>query len=338
MSTPLGKQLIYFLCGFGVQAVAFGGYSVISILSTRMLLRRGLKTPANRNLLTITLSMYSLAFVYCTYCFVNTATRVQAFVNEPSNPAPHIPEVRFLAFFNALATINFIMSDGLIVWRARLICAPEHRKYMLLPCFFAVIGGLSVMALIGLRIAEICSPVLDDDLMLVRVIDFIQISALNLSLISNLTTTAVVGVTAWQHRQTVRDGFKESTEGDRILKLLLESGVVYCLFGIGGLVSTFIRLPYNTLGDLYVPISVIFASAYTPAILLLVHSKRDLNEPTFLGSIQLEDVSFPQFLAEPKALAVVAIGPVPQHKSSEVDLSSLGTRSETSTVVGPLDA
>ncbi|KAJ7072053.1 hypothetical protein C8F01DRAFT_225998 [Mycena amicta] len=291
---PLSKTLIYFVCGFVVESVFFGAYSIVMFLSSRMLLKRGLETKANKNLFLITLFMYALSTVYWLYGFVNAASRVNAFAEHPQEFAPDIPGTHFFVIFNAIILINFIISDALVVWRARLICAPEHRKYMILPSGFVVLTSLSVATLIGLRIAAVWSVSLGASPGFRTVIDILQVNGVNLSLISNLTTTSVVGVTAWQHRETVRIGFKRSTQGNRILKLLLESGVVYCMLGVLSLVTSLIRLPYNTLGDLYTPISVLMAGAYTPTILLLVNSKRSLSDASFLGSMDLSDNDPPQ--------------------------------------------
>ncbi|KAF7315670.1 hypothetical protein MIND_00082600 [Mycena indigotica] len=293
-SIPLGKTLIYYVCGFAVESVVFGMYSVVALLSTRMLLKRGLKTKANKNLFAITLFMYILSTLFWLYGFVNTASRVTAFVDHPQDPAPRIPGTRFFVLSNAVILINFALSDALVIWRARLICASEHRKYMILPSCFVVLTSLSIAALISLRIAGLWSVSLTKHPAFVKVIDILQINGMFLSLLSNLTTTGVVGVTAWQHRETIRTGFKKTTQGNRILKLLLESGVVYCVMGVLGLVASLTRLPYNTLGDLFIPISVLLASAYTPTILLMVNSQRSLSEATFLGSIDLSDDCPPQ--------------------------------------------
>ena len=109
-------------------------------------------------------------------------------------------------------------------------------------------------ALIALRVVSYFYDAFETSASFANMVDILQISGLSLSLISNLTTTGVVGVTAWsavplttfvssatsdmklirRHRQAISTGFNKTTQGNRILKLLLESGVLYCILGASG--------------------------------------------------------------------------------------------------------
>ncbi|KAJ7478273.1 hypothetical protein FB451DRAFT_1557006 [Mycena latifolia] len=81
-----------------------------------------------------------------------------------------------------------------------------------------------------------------------------------MSLLSNFTATGVVGATAWGHYRTIRSTFSEgkasSLTTNRILLLVVESGVLYCLSAVLVLVASLIRLPQGTLGDLHTPMNV----------------------------------------------------------------------------------
>nr|GAT46031.1 arsenical pump-driving ATPase [Mycena chlorophos] len=286
----LGESLVYYVGALTVESIFYGAYTVIMFLSSRMLWKRGLQKRANRNLFLITLSMYLLSTAFAIYSFVQTCARLMSFVAEPGNTNPIIPVTNFYTTFNAIILINFALSDALVVWRARLICAPEHRKHMLLPAFFVLITFLSVLTLVGLRITGLFGVPLVTSRRVVMVINALQEVVMILSLISNLTTTGVFAATSWSHRKIVRKGFKRTSEGSRILQLLLESGLVYSAMALLNLVTSFIRLPYNTLGDILTPVSIICAAAYTPTVLLLVHANRELSEPTFLGSLDLADL------------------------------------------------
>ncbi|KAF7306014.1 hypothetical protein HMN09_00756000 [Mycena chlorophos] len=348
-SSPVavGTTLIYYVSTLALVSLVFGAYTVIMFLSSRMLRKRGLKNATNRNLFLITLFSYLLSTAFWIYTFIQTAARLTTFVANPQSPSSSIPATHFFVTFNAIILLNFAISDALVVWRARLICAPEHRKYMLLPAFFVLITFLCVVTLIGMRIGGLFNGSLAKRYHFILAINVLQIAVIDLSLISNLCTTTVFAVTAWRHRETVRKGFKRTTtNGNRILQLLLESGLIYSGMALVTLATSFIRLPYNTLGDIMTPVSILCAGAYTPTILLLVHSKRSLSEPTFLGSLDLESSSdapwasdlppifvdptlvAPQqqhWLAEPKPMLVL---PTPR-------MSSESMVSDTSTTLSP---
>ncbi|KAF8210628.1 hypothetical protein K438DRAFT_2011956 [Mycena galopus ATCC 62051] len=289
---PLERTILYLTVGLVVQTLVFGAYTVIIFLSTRMLMKRGLKTKANRNLLVITLFMYLLSGAYFVYRTMDLCSRIEFFVQNPQTlQAVSTPITHLLALFNALTYINYTLCDGVLIWRARLICSQGHRKYLYLPLFFLTLTTLAVAGLIGLRILSTVGFGFQFSPAFIEAINILQFAAFITSVISNLSSTGVVGITAWQHRTAIRDGFnRRTTKGDQILRILLESGVLYSLVGSFGLASILIKLPYNTLGDLYTPVYFQMAGAYTPIVLLLVSMQKSLHETSFLGTI-LDDVN-----------------------------------------------
>ncbi|KAJ7629892.1 hypothetical protein B0H17DRAFT_543024 [Mycena rosella] len=271
----------------------FGAYTVIIFLSTRMLIRRGLKARVHWILLVITLFMYLLSTAYWTYRFADVINRIQIYIESPQNPPSSSSVTKWLPLFNALVLVNYVLSDGVVLWRARLISSPDHHKVMYLPLFFMVLASLSSAGVIGLRIASVSSFAIGESPAFIKTLNTLQVAGLGLSFISNVCATGVVGATAWVHRRTIRAGSYKTTQGNRILGLLLESGVLYCVFGLLGVVSILIRLPYNTLGDLVGPINVQVAGAYTPIVLLLVSMQRSLSDTSLLGTIPDAAISTP---------------------------------------------
>ncbi|KAJ7680610.1 hypothetical protein DFH06DRAFT_973568 [Mycena polygramma] len=239
---------------------------------------------------------------------------------NPLNTQVSTPITRLFGFFNALTLINvcarflssvrrlnailqYVLCDGIVIWRARLICTPDHRKYLYLPLFFLGLTSVAVAGIIGLRITALYKTGFAKTAFSTMAINSLQVSAICMSIISNLSSTGVVGITAWfvsffrgtqisdwfrRHREVIRV-FRNTTKGAQILRILLESGVLYSLTQIlVGLVSTLIRLPYNTLGDLYTPVNIQIAGAYAPIVLLLVSTQKSLSETSFLATIPVD--------------------------------------------------
>jgi len=243
-------------------------------------------------LLIITLFMFMLAAAYWAYCFADIIGRVQILIQDPENYQASSPVTRWLALFNAVVLVNYLLNDGIVVWRARLICSPDHRKYLYFPILVIVFAFVAVTALIGLRIAAAARFTLAQSTLFLNVINTLQMLMWAMSLISNISATGIVGITAWRHRQTIRGAFHKPTQGNQILLFLLESGVLYCISGAFLIVSSLIRVPYSTLGDYWNPLNIQLAGAYTPIVLLLVSTQKSLSEPSFLGTIpDASDVS-----------------------------------------------
>ncbi|KAJ7913400.1 hypothetical protein B0H13DRAFT_2005147 [Mycena leptocephala] len=242
--------------------------------------------------------MYLLSAAYWAYRVADVMSRIQFWLENPQTlQAAHTPVTRWTPLFNASVLLNYLLCDGVVIWRARLICSLDHRKYLYLPLLFLSLTTVAVTGVIGLRIATSSSAF---EARFPKAIDTLQVSAFTMSLLSNLSSTGVVGITAWRHRETIRTGFRKTTKGEQILILLVESGVLYCIAGLFALVSSLIRLPsYTTLGDLYTPVNVQIAGGYTPIVLLLVNTQRSLTETSFLGTIPDSSHSLPIHVSPP---------------------------------------
>ncbi|KAF7376461.1 hypothetical protein MSAN_00061700 [Mycena sanguinolenta] len=306
-STPLPTLLahaesvfIYDIVGIVLQTLFFGIYTVVAILSSRMLLKRGLKTLGNRVLFIMTLLVYLLSTAYWVYSFAHMVERTMIFFREhqvpnPSNLTPNDNLTKWSPLFNAIMLVNYIFSDVVVVWRAWILTYAgweNYRKYLCVTIGFLVLSTLSVAGVISFRIVtQIVAPygqVPQSFNYLVEGINVLQISNLGFSLLSNLSATAVVGATAWRYRRSIRTAFadKKKTTTHQILILMVESGILYCISSLAVLISSFIRLPNGTLGDIFTPINVQIAGAYPSVVLLLVSTQSSLGE-TFVNTLQV---------------------------------------------------
>ncbi len=113
-----------------------------------------------------------------------------------------------------------MLTDGVVVWRAWVLCQDGYSKSLIIPLmflcltfceflFFNASAGflltvsmttVSVLATIGLRVAI---TVLNDTQHTVivdkgaLVLDYLQVANLVLSLLTNICSTSVVGIKAW---------------------------------------------------------------------------------------------------------------------------------------------
>jgi len=238
----------------------------------------------------ITLFMYLLSAAYWAYNIADGVDRMNGFISVAVNPFQrtfdHTRVTEWSPLFNAVTLINYVLSDGVVVWRAWVVCLRNHRKYLWVTMFFLSVTAITVALTIAFQIVSLVQAPfinLPNDSFLNRAINLVQVITLVTSLLSNLTATSVVGATALRHWRTMRSAFseKKSTRSNKILVLVVESGVIYCISAITVLLSSLIRLPQGTLGDLYTPVNIQIAGAYPTVVLLLVSTQRSLNETTF---------------------------------------------------------
>ncbi|KAJ7693379.1 hypothetical protein B0H17DRAFT_932959 [Mycena rosella] len=281
------EVLLYVVFGLVAQTLFFGIYTLLMALSTRMLLKRGLKTRANRVMFFIILFMYILSAGYWAFSVAFAADSIQTYIDAPRTlldtveNSDHEGIKEWLNVFNAVALINVVLSDGVVVWRASIICQRRIRKYLWIAIAFLFLTAMAVIFTIGFRIAGfIMSPA--GELMKIA-INILQVSTLGFSLSSNLVATVIVGTTARRHRQIIRAALKddEKTRSEKILALVVEAGFFYCISGLIVLLASLFRIQHGTLGDLYGPIHLEITSAYPPIVILLVNTKRSLSESFF---------------------------------------------------------
>ncbi|KAF7357722.1 hypothetical protein MVEN_00818100 [Mycena venus] len=283
-----GHNVIYFIIGLTVQTFFFGVYTILNFMSLRMLLQRGLKTKVHKILFSITTFMYLLSAAFWAYSIAYTVDRMQIFIKIAANEWDFSTRVdavlKWSPLFNAIIFINYVLSDGIVVWRAWVICMRSSRRYMCIPIFFLGFTTISVLLTIAFRIANF-----DHDIMphLVDYLNFTQVTAVTTSLISNLSSMSIVGATLWRHWRTIRAAFPERkgiTKANGAMIAIVESGMLYSLSTITLVVFSTIpsRLPSgSTFGDLYTPINVQIAGAYPSIVLLLVSAHGSLDGSAF---------------------------------------------------------
>ncbi|KAF9065955.1 hypothetical protein BDP27DRAFT_1331344 [Rhodocollybia butyracea] len=286
-------SLQYKSIGLIAQTFVYGIYTCLMPISTFVMLKTGLQTSIQKFLLGMTIFMYMLSSVQWIVSIINLIQAVQLWF-VPLNPDECPPN--FVPVFSALSLVNYILSDGVVVWRARVLCDSDWSSRALkIPMGLLCCLSVSVTATIIIRIM-LESPEAGRDARLFtalsKAIDVIQIANLVFSLLTNTFSTSIVGVKAWKYRQNIKKNFEclqgRKSKVDKVFVILVESGVFYTLFGIGILVpASLIRLPYGTLGDVLTPASFQIAGIYPLAVLLLVNRDSPLKRSVFASTIPI---------------------------------------------------
>ncbi|KAF7305995.1 hypothetical protein HMN09_00754000 [Mycena chlorophos] len=287
----VGTQVIYFLSSLLAQTCIFGIYTVLFGLSTRMLLKRKLRTTVNRVMFGLTVFMYLLSTAYWLYSAAYTVDRLRQLTALATQPGLTLPDHTAVSMWSPLMDsiigINCVVSDCVVVWRAWVICLRHHRRYMWVSIFFLICSAISqgiwiVFRIIGTAISPKVN--LNTTTGLGRGINIIEGVIVFTSTLSNLCATGVVSATAYRHLRTQQAAFSESSNStsssrtNQILVLIIETGAAYTFVAASRLIATigvFVRLPQGTLNDLYLPVLVEIAGAYPSIVLLLVSTQKD---------------------------------------------------------------
>ncbi|KAJ3551194.1 hypothetical protein NM688_g4852 [Phlebia brevispora] len=268
-----------------------GIYTVLVPVSTCILIKRHI----SRTNLLLLAAIFVPSFLSSVYWTIEIAEAVMLidtyFIHRERRNMITITD--YAAIPNAIVTINFVLSDAVVVWRAWVLCRTDYARVVQLTIIFLTFTGLTVFATIGLRFTLFLSTHLTGNAYssLMFAINFLQESTLVLSLMTNLIATGVISHMTWRHRRLIQEGLKNmerTTRAERILALLVESGVVYCAFGVLMLVAALVRLPFRTLGDVYSPIHVQISGIYPSMVIVLVGLELTINKTTVWKSISLQ--------------------------------------------------
>ncbi|KAL5485980.1 hypothetical protein ACEPAI_7024 [Sanghuangporus weigelae] len=265
--------------GLICQTLFYGVYAALIPFSTHFLLRRKTMSKANKLMFSITIFMFLLSTAYWV---TSIGSEISTLVVTSSSSPDRLTVWSSLSeLFNSLLLINYILTDGIVVWRAWVLCKDGSKKILMVPLFLLFCTSLSVLATVSIRAAMLVIG----GKKLKPIIDIMQMVNLVLSLLTNICATSIIGFRAWQHHREVREVLSKergtNSKVERILVMLVESGLIYCISGLLVLLASLVRLPHGTLGDIYTPVHVQIAGIFPTIVLTLVSQKRSLKEGAF---------------------------------------------------------
>ncbi|KAJ3755297.1 hypothetical protein EV360DRAFT_49963 [Lentinula raphanica] len=260
---------------------SIGIYAVLIPVSSYIMLRRGLKTNARKVLFGVTIFMFLLSTSYWIASISTLIQLIQVWFLAPDPDARSAPN--YLPFFNALILVNYIITDGVVVWRAWVLCSVDGTRALTMCLFMLGLATVSVSATIAIRIALIAINTQTGETFnkLNHGINVTQVATLILSLLTNSLATSLISLKAWRSRVEIRNSLENAVDrhsrAGKIFALLIETGVIYSLSCLTVLISTLIPLKEGTLGDLYTPVNTQLAGIYPVVVLLLITQNHTLD-------------------------------------------------------------
>ncbi|KAJ7029265.1 hypothetical protein C8F04DRAFT_1103632 [Mycena alexandri] len=286
---------------FGViwETMLIGAYGVIFGVAVYSIFRKGLKSRGSIALLCAIVSLYASSLTL--WALVVTQWIDDTHIAFMSNPNISLPDrkglvndnmLRFGPQRNALYVFNMVVTDGVVLWRAWVLY-PRALWIVSIPCILLVLtftlGVVNVLCIYAIDIhqlpnlsssSRVCEPNLP----------------WTFSLVTNITCTILIAYRAWQHRRTMKTlgivGHSRGMSADKVLSILVESGLIYCLlwltqiynylhFGPGSRPNAGIYIFYffNGIGN-HIP------GIYSTLIIVLVNFKQTIWETNTVSTIQ----------------------------------------------------
>ncbi|KAL5525814.1 hypothetical protein ACEPAG_7151 [Sanghuangporus baumii] len=133
------------------QTLFYGVYAALIPFSTHFLLRRKTMSKANKLMFSITILMFLLSTMYWVTSIGSEISTLVIFFS--SSPDRSTVWSSLFELFNSLLLINYVLTDGIVVWRAWVLCKDGSKKILMVPLFLLFCTSLSVLATVSIRAA-----------------------------------------------------------------------------------------------------------------------------------------------------------------------------------------
>ena len=278
------------------SATFFGIFLAIALTSIFTYIQHRIREPRGPRLLSSSsfraLSWRFAVFALMTTLYASTIVSNVGIVKDRyiNNAELELADRFALASYNAMKAsllsnwiagqggLMFLVGDGVVVWRAWIICkipvvhARAHRL-IFIPLFL-------LFATLAFSVASsaILTQMVGGTLIISNesILGILTITASACSLATNVAATAVIGFIAYHHRKEMLPGLGRSKSySSRVLLYFLETGVIYCILQVVYLTLVLlVQVPGSPLdmGAKFMQNMFIWASASYPFFILIIQT------------------------------------------------------------------
>ncbi|KAI3603998.1 hypothetical protein WG66_000764 [Moniliophthora roreri] len=179
----------------------------------------------------------------------------------------------------ALFMSNMIIGDAVVIWRAWILCKNSWLQTLVyIPMVTLLVSFASGYGIESSAIPEGS-----------KVCQWGEAIAWGISLLTNVISTTLIATRTWQYRMFLHQGNSQiSSQSQRIMVILVESGFAYCLFWLSQLVL-FFQFDNDTPGAyVYAFLSTMgdqISGVYPTIIIILVYLQRSISDATTIGKL-----------------------------------------------------
>ncbi|KAL0569477.1 hypothetical protein V5O48_012490 [Marasmius crinis-equi] len=304
---PVGSEMIgnaiYVISETGLWAI----YLVLFCWAMRLqIARQKLRNPVNAVILLVTIVLFLISTVLWATEVSHLITMLKTFfLDYPQLPLEdRYPEYKQRYKLDILGNAeeamfltNMIIADAVVIWRAWVLTKNTRLHEMVyIPIVILLtslaFGILAIDCLVQSP-GTVTSSIGGDS----RTCRWAEPIAWGLSLLTNVGSTTLIGIRAWQYSKFLKraDLSARKSRSLRIITILVESGLVYCLFWLSQVelffenpvrykASTFIQMFLNAVGDQV-------SGLYPTIIIILVNMERSISDVSVAEGSAGTDVS-----------------------------------------------
>ncbi|KAJ7488157.1 hypothetical protein FB451DRAFT_1391102 [Mycena latifolia] len=284
-SCPISRSVTYTLEGelvtTAIQFWLHGLYTTLVCITVYDLCTHKAALPARKGLLAATLLMFVCSNLQVIEQLAFNVLQLQTLGADSPNNARKLLNIRLSE--NVFGRVNYLMSDAIVVWRAWVVYHDNLKVHLLLSlCLLgSLVGAMIDMTFGSLWLFGNAKFTPSGPRTLIMVLPLV---------VTNMVSTSLMGYKVWQYRRQIKADLNlpknKETKVERILVILTESGLIYCLIWIPFLYLILTKEGTDTTGYKITANMVPQLSAMYPVVIvLLVALQRTHLESTVTGRL-----------------------------------------------------
>ncbi|KAJ7595462.1 hypothetical protein C8J56DRAFT_922369 [Mycena floridula] len=277
------------LINAAVQFLVHGIYTAMTTVALYALCTRRLRLAARRILISATIIMFLCSTASVIESLASTLVQLPELGLDAAENIPIIL-TNLAISTDCLIRINYLISDAIVVWRAWVLWSDKWQVHVLLSlCWIGSFVGASIDFAFSTRFF------LGDD-------RFIPLGPRTLLLtlpllLTNVVSTSLIAYKAWQYRRQIKSNLNladnKRTKLEKILMLLTESGIIYCLIWVMNVFLGANELDETTFAyNIITSIVPEITATYPVLIILLVALEKTNLEATLTTPSFSQDIRF----------------------------------------------
>ncbi|KAG7090480.1 hypothetical protein E1B28_009594 [Marasmius oreades] len=283
--SDFGTSIILNAVNLLTGGILYGIYIILFCAAATVLCRREGNVKARAMLLVAIVTMFIMSsFGFWTDITIFFAGVQDILVGNVGQPFGYKQGVFTEQFKNldsvkqVMLPFEIVVGDSIVIWRAWALSA-GNRKMVVIPLLFLIGSAACSFAFLGC-FSQHDWPIVNPD-----TCNSIEISAFSLSIVTNILATIIIGHKFWRYRQIVGRFLstcyaKQQARTEKILILLLESGIIYSVLWIVQLVEILLPFPptfaAQVVQQIFIAASVQLMGIYPALLIVLVYLQRSM--------------------------------------------------------------
>ncbi|KAE9401127.1 hypothetical protein BT96DRAFT_856720 [Gymnopus androsaceus JB14] len=297
----IGHDIVRSFVSASAETFLIAIYSVLVLKASRILLRKE-RTKVKMLTLAAVVTMYILALILWIIDLVNFVAEARITLIDNSNDDFDTKYSIATSFIFRRAAIQAmlysymsIIGDAVIVWRVYAFWSTERERVVLLIPGALLLASIITSIMLTVCVAHLGSEIEIGTFQKPAFCRNIQTATYCIAVATTLAATILIGIKSWRYRYTTKSLLSwqgGTTKVERVMILLIESGMLYCLFFLVQLLMSISSLNKRIdakAGSTFALTMFVYMTSeivgiYPTLIIILVHSNKTMINPTTISS------------------------------------------------------